>query len=159
MALSSKEVEKKIAELLTQIQALKEVVYPTDLRPIVKRKRDEFLTLCKKNGVPVRVTSQVRSWAEQDKLYAQGRTTSGKIVTNAKGGESMHNHGLAFDVCFDSITPWIGDWDKVGKLGESIGLEWGGRWASFVDRPHFQYLAGYTEKDIRTGKHDFDKFT
>lgn len=156
--MSRAELEKKIAELLTQIKALQELIQPTDLRPIVKRKRDEFVALCKKNGTPVRVTSQVRSWAEQDKLYAQGRAFVGNIVTNARGGESMHNHGLAFDVCFDSITPWIGDWEKIGKLGESVGLEWGGRWTQIVDKPHFQYLAGYSEKEVRQGKYDFDKF-
>lgn len=39
-----------------------------------------------------------RSFAEQDKLYAQGRTNKSKpIVTNARGGYSAHNYGLAID--------------------------------------------------------------
>lgn len=156
--MSRAEIERKIAQLVTEISRLKELIYPTELRPVVKRKRDELIKTCKAQGVPIRVTSEVRTWEEQDKLYAQGRTTAGKIVTNAKGGESMHNHGLAFDVCFDSLTPWIGDWEKVGRAGEALGFEWGGRWQSFVDKPHFQYLAGYTEKEIRQLKYNIDKF-
>ena len=38
-----------------------------------------------------------RSFDEQNHLYAQGRTKPGKIVTYAKGGQSYHNFGLAFE--------------------------------------------------------------
>ena len=43
------------------------------------------------------IVSGYRSSAEQNALYAQGRTTAGPIVTNAKGGQSAHNVGMAID--------------------------------------------------------------
>ena len=58
----------------------------------IKRVNEE---LC----IQLRVTQGLRTIAEQDELYAQGRTKPGKIVTNAKGGKSNHNSGLAIDVC------------------------------------------------------------
>ena len=53
-----------------------------------------------------------RTFALQDALYAQGRTTPGAIVTNAKGGQSPHNYGLAVDVTL--LTPRGADWNYAG---------------------------------------------
>lgn len=82
-----------------------------------------------------------RTWAEQDALYAQGRTTPGKIVTNAKAGQGYHNYGLAFDfVAMDKAGQPLWDltpWEMLGYEGEKLGLEWGGRWKK-PDRPHLQ---------------------
>lgn len=112
------------------------------LHPWVKQKANELISLCKKNGIEIVITQTLRTKAEQDALYAQGRTTPGKKVTNAKYPQSLHCWGIGFD-----FVPIIGGkamwnrtdlFDKVGLLGESIGLEWGGRWKSIVDRPHFQ---------------------
>jgi peptidoglycan L-alanyl-D-glutamate endopeptidase CwlK len=82
-----------------------------------------------------------RSFEEQTKLYNQGRTTPGSIVTNAKAGSSYHNYGLAIDVVFKNNGNWTWDskmWKQLGKLGEQYGFEWGGSWTMFPDRPHFQ---------------------
>jgi peptidoglycan L-alanyl-D-glutamate endopeptidase CwlK len=94
-------------------------------------------------GINVKVIGGHRTYAEQDALYAQGRTKPGKLVTNAKGGYSNHNFGLAFDIGIFSKDgkTYHGehpDYKRCGMIGESIGLEWGGRW-KFVDEPHFQY--------------------
>lgn len=51
-----------------------------------------------KHGIKLRVAQATRTIAQQNALYAQGRTAPGRIVTNAKGGESYHNYGLAIDV-------------------------------------------------------------
>jgi hypothetical protein len=99
----------------------------------------------KRLGKRLRITDGLRTFAEQDKLYAQGRTTSGNIVTRARGGESYHNYGLAFDSYFTvdgnvtfkkAITP------EVAQIGKELGLEWGGDWQSFRDYPHFQLNKG-----------------
>lgn len=148
---------EKVLELTGMLE--KGVHPTTDLLPLVLRKRDELSQKCRAAGVPVRFMSGYRSCEQQNALYAQGRTMPGNIVTNAKCGESMHNYGVAFDIAFDSATPYIGDWEKVGKIGESIGLEWGGRWADFVDKPHFQVTLGYTLKDFQGGKVDYTKFS
>lgn len=153
------DLEKQLAALKRQLAALvKQFTMRSELLPAVRRKRDELVSLCKKAGIPIRVTSGFRSIAEQDALYAQGRTKPGSIVTNAKGGQSLHNYGVAFDVCFASPTPYVGDWELVGRLGESIGLEWGGRWTGLVDKPHFQLMHGYTLRDFQRDQVDYLKY-
>ena len=89
----------------------------------------------------MRVTSGFRSIAEQEQLYAQGRTAPGNVVTQVKGGRSYHNYGLAIDIVEikDGQPIWNNpDWESIAKIGEDMGFEWGGRWTSFVDKPHFQ---------------------
>lgn len=113
-----------------------------NLHPLLEFKMTQLIDLCAKEGLKIRVTQGYRSKAEQDALYAQGRTKPGNKVTNAKGGYSMHNWGCAFDICRnDGKNPYDdsdGFFTKVGKIGQSIGLEWGGSWKSLVDKPHFQ---------------------
>ena len=127
------------------------------LLPLVERKMNELLTLSSLQGFALRVTSGFRSFAEQDTLYAQGRTLPGNIVTNARGGESLHNYGCAFDVV-DRYKGYNIDWAKLGALGKSLGLEWGGDWKSFVDKPHFQIMNGYALKDFQQSKVDLKKY-
>lgn len=99
----------------------------------------------------VKVTSGYRSYEEQDKLYAKGRTAPGPKVTNAKAGHSMHNFGLAFDICLEldgKIISWDvnkdfdedrqSDWMEVVKVFKDLGFKWGGDWKTFKDMPHFE---------------------
>lgn len=106
-------------------------------------------------GVPIIITQTLRTTQEQDDLYALGRTKPGKIVTYARGGFSYHNYGLAFDfaLLLNGKPSWddIGGFGKIGLLGESLGLEWGGRWKR-VDLPHFQETFGLSLYDLRSGK-------
>jgi len=93
----------------------------------------------------------LRTMEEQADLYAKGRTTSGKIVTNAKPGLSFHNYGLAIDVVFKEEHGWTWSsdkWNQLGELGEKHGFEWGGRWSNFPDRPHFQIVFEQSIKDL-----------
>jgi len=48
-------------------------------------------------GVHPYIDQTYRTFAESDKLYAQGRTEPGQIISNAKAGQSWHNYGLALD--------------------------------------------------------------
>lgn len=92
-------------------------------------------------GITIKVVDGTRTYAEQDALYAQGRSTPGAIVTRARGGESNHNFGIAFDVGVFEGGRYLDDSPKykaVGTLGLELGLEWGGNWKSIVDQPHFQ---------------------
>lgn len=93
------------------------------------------------NGIRIKVLSGLRTYAEQDALYAQGRSAPGKVVTNARGGHSNHNFGIAFDVGVFEGAKYLGDSPKykaVGVLAMELGLEWGGNWKTIVDQPHFQ---------------------
>lgn len=128
------------------------------LKPKVYRMMISFLAAAKKQNIPLLVTQGVRTIAEQDALYAQGRTRSGKIVTQARGGQSFHNFGVAFDVCgFDGKTVHYDcDWKKLGDIGAKIGLEHGDR--GYVDLPHFQFRAGYSLEDFQKNRIDPKKF-
>ncbi len=109
-------------------------------------------------GIIIKVTSGTRSFAEQDELFAQGRTKPGKIVTKARGGFSNHNFGIAFDVTIfkgstnpeKATTPVFESpvYKAIGALGTELGLEWGGNWKTIVDEPHFQLRPGWAA-DLR----------
>ncbi len=93
------------------------------------------------NGIRIKIISGLRTYEEQDELYAQGRTKPGSKVTNARGGYSNHNFGIAFDVGVFEGNKYLADSPKykaVGVLGTDLGLEWGGNWKTIVDQPHFQ---------------------
>lgn len=144
---------------LTGLTAVRDALSRGELLPAVKRLAENLVKECEIMGFPLRITSGFRSCEAQNALYAQGRTKGGSIVTNAKCGESLHNYGVAFDVAFDSKTPYVGPWDKVGAIGKRLGLEWGGEWTGFVDRPHFQLMFEYTLKDFQKGNVDYQKYS
>ena len=129
----------------------------SDLKPKVAAMCSEFVNRCKEQGIDVIITSTYRDAEAQKALYAQGRTTEGKIVTNAKAGESFHNWHVAFDFC--PIVNGKADWDnldtftKCGEIGEGLGLEWAGRWkGKMKEMAHLQYTGGLTLADFQAGK-------
>lgn len=90
------------------------------------------------------LTCTYRSNEEQTKLYNQGRTTPGKIVTQAKAGQSKHNSNpsKAFDIAFkkDGVVDWSVDlFKKFAAIIKPKGIKWGGDWKKgFIDYPHFE---------------------
>ena len=133
---------------------------PKGLKPRVERGAEAIISEMKKKGHEVRVVQGYRSREEQDKLYAQGRTTPGAIVTNAKGGESLHNFGCAVDFVFvkEGYNASSLLWETLGAVGKRQGFVWGGDWTSLVDKPHFEMTLGYSLKDFQEGKVDYSKF-
>lgn len=118
-------------------------------------------------GIRLRFAYTLRTIAEQNELYAKGRTKPGGIVTNAKGGQSYHNYGLAFDIVFlvdkdgngtfetaswDTKKDYDGDknpdWMEVVSYFKSKGWAWGGDFKSIKDYPHFEKTFGYTTKQL-----------
>ncbi|MBC1846341.1 N-acetylmuramoyl-L-alanine amidase family protein [Listeria seeligeri] len=98
-----------------------------------------------KQGIYLCVAQGYRSKTEQNALYAQGRTKPGSIVTNAKGGQSNHNFGVAVDLCLYSSDGkkviWestTSRWKKVVAAMKAEGFKWGGDWKTFKDYPHFE---------------------
>jgi hypothetical protein len=130
------------------------------LCPSLVTRARAMLDLCAQAGLAILVTQGLRTWEEQDKLYAIGRTVSpiGKnnVVTNAKGGQSYHNFGLAFDiVVLDSVgkADWDTNhpgWNSAARIGKSLGLDWGGDFKSLKDLPHYQYTGGLSLSHCRT---------
>ena len=123
------------------------------LHPLIRRPAKELVLRCQVQlGINLRVAQALRTIAEQDALYAKGRTVSGDIVTNAKGGDSYHNFGLAFDLV--EITSGGGvnynyDHTAVSNIGKSLGFEWGGDWKSIVDKPHYQMVFGKKTSELK----------
>ena len=94
-------------------------------------------------GPQVFLTQTYRSPADQAADYARGRTAPGKVVTNAKPGQSLHNYypALAFDVAFKqgATVNWdVALFAAFAAIAKSYGLAWGGDWQSFHDNPHFE---------------------
>ena len=125
-----------------------------DLNIVVANLMNRAIALWDKNGFDILVTQGYRTIAYQNSLYAIGRTLPGTIITDAKGGYSAHNYGLAFDICglVHGAATYDLDWNKLGALGKSVGLTWGGDWVSFPDRPHFEYTFGLSISDLVSGK-------
>jgi peptidoglycan LD-endopeptidase CwlK len=114
---------------------------------------EDAQALTKELGMEYLGVSGNRTWAEQDALYAKGRTKPGPKVTNAKGGQSNHNFGIAMDFgvfkngkYLDDINPVLAA--KIHRLvaqdAADYGLDWGGNWESFSDEPHYEYHTGLT---------------
>jgi peptidoglycan L-alanyl-D-glutamate endopeptidase CwlK len=128
-----------------------------DLLPAVKAKALAHLAACKDAGIDLLIYCTYRDLESQAALYAQGRTKPGKVVTNAKAGESYHNWRVAYD-CVPLVggKPAWGDTDlylKVGQLGEYVGLEWSGRWSGKLkETAHFQYTGKLSLRDLAAGK-------
>ena len=138
------------------------------LEKIHPKLKQEVKQICDEldvRNLSVRFTDVLRTFAEQDDLYAQGRTKKGKIVTNARGGQSYHNYGLAIDFCLlkpcsngqqeaiwdmdaDLNANTKSDWQEVVFVFKLFGWEWGGDWVRFQDTPHFQKTFGFSTREL-----------
>ena len=112
------------------------------LHPEMRERCLAFIEACRKSGLIVGISQTWRSKAEQDELYAQGRTKPGSIVTNCRYPYSPHNWGVAFDIyrndgqgAYNDADGWF---KRCGQVGKRLGLFWGGDFRSFVDKPHFE---------------------
>ncbi|MDR3013397.1 MAG: M15 family metallopeptidase [Chitinispirillales bacterium] len=124
------------------------------LHPEVREMAEELQRMCRENGLPLLITETWRTKEEQDALYAKGRTAPGKVVTNCKYPYSAHCWGVAFDFCRNirgrEYETADGFFQKVGQLGKSIGLFWGGDFRSFKDMPHFEHPGYVVNNSIKT---------
>lgn len=128
-----------------------------DLDPIVAPMARKFISQCKKAGIDIIITSTYRDHEAQAALYAQGRTTPGNRVTNAKPGRSWHNWRCAFDFApiVNGKIPWNDAklFERCGVIAEQIGLQWAGRWTGTLkEMAHCQYSGGLTLADLQAGK-------
>ena len=129
------------------------------LIPAAQAKARQFMKAASKFSLTCKIISGTRTYAEQNALFAIGRTKPGKKVTNARGGQSNHNFCIAWDVgIFDGTKYFTGATKKEEQAyidlatlvkGEVSGLEWGGDWKTIVDRPHYQLATGKSVSEIR----------
>ena len=114
----------------------------------------------------VRIAQGLRTFAEQDALFKQRPK-----VTNAKGGQSVHNYGFAVDIVliidgktasWDVKKDWDGDkvsdWDECVKVFAKYGWSWGGNWHSFKDMPHFDKIGYSNWRILQNYKRDKDNY-
>jgi len=139
--------------------------YPTELHPIVEERSSQLVQQAAEKGIVIVITDGFRSSEYQDKLFEKGRSTEGSIVTNAKGGQSYHNFGLAIDFALKSPTGDVlwdmeydgnkngkPDWNEVVEIAKSLGFEWGGDWKDFKDYPHLEMNFGLSLAQLRQGE-------
>ena len=143
----------------------KDLITLERIKTIHPKLKDEVLKIYDEISIQLkdksvcRFTSTFRSFAEQDEIYAQGRTKAGSIVSNSRGGLSYHNYGLALDIVLliDGKASWDiktdfdkdgkSDWKEVVAIFKRYGWEWGGDWR-FKDNPHFQKTFGYSVRQL-----------
>ncbi len=150
--------------LLFSLIIFRKRLFPTDLvsdaqtqeqintlHPFVRPLATKFINAAADQGIQLRITQGYRSYAEQEKDYAQGRTAPGSIITYALPGQSFHNFGLAFDVeCIvNGKATYSCPWDKIGALGKSFGFKWGGDFKNLADNGHFEMSYGLPIAEIK----------
>ena len=113
-----------------------------------------FMELLKISPYDFSISQGVRTAEEQNRLYQQGRTVPGKIVTNCDGYKIKSNHQVGADgfghagdiaILVDGKVTWEEKYYKeVARVGrvlmQKYNIEWGGDWKNFKDLPHFEYI-------------------
>lgn len=139
-----------IADPITRQRILK-------LHPDIRQLVVDAINAIEDRGVGIRITYGLRTFSEQDAIWQKGRDKDGKkigpTVTNARGGQSYHNYGLAVDFCMlhkdgkasfnwkeDLDADSQADWMEAVEEFKKRGFEWGGEWDNPVDRPHVQWI-------------------
>jgi hypothetical protein len=127
--------------------------------PQLQVKVRAFMAAAAADGKGLQVVQSLRTITEQNALFAQGRTKPGKVVTDARGGQSLHNFGCAIDMAVLDASGNIakdarGEWDDsqyppFHEWAAAAGLEWGGAWSHFKDMPHVQWTNGMTLAQIQ----------
>jgi len=137
------------------------------LKPSVQDMVYQAIAIMKAQSVQYAITSTLRTVAEQQALYAQGRqpidvvnelrvkTGMGPLgpsdntytVTNCDGVKTLSNHqsGCAIDIVpldKNGNPSWPdksdGQWKIISDIMKIAGFQWGGDWAKFPDYPHYE---------------------
>lgn len=153
------------SETLTESEMNQSGSFPTEIHPIVEERSNQLIQQSAEKGIVIVLTDGFRSAEDQDRLYEKGRSSEGNIVTNAKGGESYHNFGLAvdfaiqvpsgniiWDMQYDGNGNGVADWMEVVEMAKVLGFEWGGDWVGFKDYPHLEMNFGLTIAQLQNGE-------
>lgn len=127
-----------------------------ELEPKAALAARQAIDECAAAGLKLLISCTFRSGAEQDALYAQGRTKPGRKVTNAKSGQSFHQYRVALDLYplvngkpdFSGSAP---EWHKIAAIFKKHGFEWGYEWKTFKEMPHFQMTGGHPLSYFQSG--------
>lgn len=111
-----------------------------DLSPRFRPLAIELVARCVEAGIPVLIVDTLRTKAEQEENIRKGVSWT---------ANSKHLSGDAIDIVpFDVYNlhgpdklQWVSSdpvWQRIGALGEALGLRWGGRW-KVKDMGHFEF--------------------
>ena len=122
------------------------------LHPKVRADFQAFIEECEQQfDLTIRIVSAYRSMEEQEKIYAQGRTAPGEVVTKAIPGSSYHQYGLAADIVPLSVSGepnYNYDQSKWLNIASQWNIAWGGSWSGFKDRDHWEEKCGHNWRDL-----------
>lgn len=112
-----------------------------------------LIQLAEAEGIGIKPISTKRSCAEQNSIYAQGRTAPGTIISHAAGCKSWHVWGRAIDLLAVVNGKVVNNgndpvYDRLGEMAESIGMVWGGKFGWGRDAPHFEYHPGVKISEV-----------
>lgn len=120
------------------------------LHPYFRDRITQLMALCKEKGIELAVVESYRTRSKQAEYFSMGRK-----YTRSAGGKSKHQYGLAVDLVpiINGEAQWDDKvlWKKIGVIGESLGLRWGGRWRSPYDPAHFEWTGGLATSELTTG--------
>lgn len=126
------------------------------LLPKAREAARAFMAACvpamARHGVVVKIIGGTRTYAEQNALYEQGRGKPGPVVTNARGGYSNHNFGIAWDIGLFKDGRYLEEsplYKECSEIGREQGLDCGAFWSSLTDEPHFNLKTGLTLAQMR----------
>ena len=141
----------------------------SQLHPLVRKEMIAIIDECNNaltGRSQVRISQGLRTFAEQDALFNQKPK-----LTNAKGGQSVHNYGFAVDIVliidgktasWDTHKDWdndkVADWDECVRVFAKYGWSWGGNWSSFKDMPHFDKIGFNNWRVLSTKKRDLNNY-
>lgn len=122
------------------------------LHPKVRADFQAFIEECEQQfDLTIRIVSAYRSMEEQEKIYAQGRTAPGEVVTKAIPGSSYHQYGLAADIVPLSVSGGLNynyDQSKWLNIASQWNITWGGSWTGFKDLDHWEEKCGHNWRDL-----------
>lgn len=127
----------------------KGILISGELHPKLAKKIEKVLIDAQKEGLNVFLFEGYRSIQKQNKLFKSGRG-----VTNASGGNSFHNYGLAADIVFydkKGNPSWANhhNWKRLGEIGKQYGLKWGGDFRNIKDLTHFEHHPDMSLRDVK----------
>jgi peptidoglycan LD-endopeptidase CwlK len=116
------------------------------LAPRFRAALQRVLAEMQRAGFDPAISETTRSDARQRFLFGFGRAYDdgrGVVTNSSDSRRTWHGYGLAADV-ISASRQWDAPdafWHGLGAAAHDEGLEWGGAWPSFPDRPHVQWGA------------------
>jgi peptidoglycan L-alanyl-D-glutamate endopeptidase CwlK len=113
----------------------------------------ELIHQCEQAGVSVRIVDTGRTAAEQEQKLAQGVSwvPRSKHEPQPPEGKSEAVDIVPMSILAEHKPDWDPghpDWQRIGAIGEKLGLRWGGSWQHHKDPSHFEFIHQKPENSL-----------